>query len=85
MVSTAALPGGTVGTAYSAGLAALGGVPPYSWAAGGLPGGLGVSGASITGTPTAVGNFNITVTVTDSNSPAATASASLSIDIIPGY
>ena len=39
-ITTASLPGGTVQTAYSATLAATGGMPPYTWsvASGALPG-----------------------------------------------
>jgi large repetitive protein len=78
-LTTKSLPAGTVGVAYSAGLAASGGVPPYTFAASGLPGGLGVSGPSITGTPTATGSFNVTVTVTDSAKTTATATLGLTI------
>ena len=57
-VTTTSLSDGMVGTAYSAGLAASGGVPPYTWAASGLPGGLTVSAAgSIGGTPTSQRQF----------------------------
>ena len=82
-VTTTSLPNGMVGTAYSASLAASGGVPPYTWAASGLPGGLTVSGASIAGTPTANGNFNVGVTVTDSKGATASASLGLTIAAAP--
>ena len=84
-VTTTGLPGGTLGTAYSASLAATGGVPPYSWtwtAASGsqLPAGLTLaSSGPITGTPTASGSFSFAVTVSDSASPANTATANLVI------
>jgi hypothetical protein len=57
-ITTASLPGGTVGQAYSATLGAAGGNPPYHWrlAAGSakLPSGLKLSRATgvISGTPT---------------------------------
>jgi hypothetical protein len=83
-VTTSSLPGGTVGTAYSAALAATGGNAPYSWtlAAGSLPG-LNVGGTGqITGTPTTAETVSFTVRVTDSSSPALTATANLSIAIV---
>jgi Putative Ig domain/Bacterial Ig-like domain (group 3) len=68
-ITTASLPGGTVGTAYSQTLAAGGGQAPYGWSvsAGTLPAGLALNATmgAITGTPTAVGSFNFTVRVTD--------------------
>ncbi len=79
-ISTASLPGGTAGTAYSATLAATGGVPPYTWSASGLPSGLSMSSAGmIGGTPAAAGTQMASMTVTDST--GATASASLSLTI----
>jgi len=71
-ISTTTLPGGTVGTAYTATLAATGGHGSYTWSAAGLPAGLaiGASTGTISGTPTAGGTSNITVTVKDSETPA---------------
>ena len=83
-VTTASLPNGTVGTAYSATLAASGGTAPYTWtlATGSLPVGLTLSSSgAITGTPTASGTSNFTVQATDSANPAATASKGLSINV----
>ena len=58
-ITTASLPAGTVGAAYSATLAANGGTPPYTWSitSGSLPGGLTLSATTgnITGMPTAAG------------------------------
>ena len=76
------LPAGTVGVAYSStGLAASGGVPPYTWSAPGLPPGLSISPATgaVSGTPTAAGTYSLTVSVTDSASTPATTSTTLSM------
>ncbi len=82
-VSTTALAGGTVGSAYSQALAATGGTAPYTWAvsAGTLPAGLNLAAGVISGPPTAAGSSSFTVTVTDSATPAATASKALSINV----
>jgi N-terminal glycosyl-hydrolase-114-associated domain/Putative Ig domain/Right handed beta helix region len=84
-VSTTSLPAGTVGTPYSATLAATGGTTPYTWAitAGSLPAGITLSSAGIlNGTPTASGSFPITVQVTDSTAPThQTASKALTLTI----
>jgi subtilisin family serine protease len=68
-ITTAALPSGTVGVAYSTTLAATGGVSPYAWSriSGKLPNGLtlGPSGV-ISGTPTKRGTYTFTVRVRDS-------------------
>jgi len=87
-ITTASLPNGTVGVAYSTTLIAQNGAKPYSWSvsSGILPAGLTldpVAGA-ITGTPTAAGTFSFTVKVTDNGSPSQTAPQPLSISIIVG-
>ena len=51
-ITTASLPGGTVGAQYSAPLDASGGTTPYTWSATGLPGGLhGLRDASFAALP----------------------------------
>ena len=86
-VVTASLPAGTQNTAYSAMLAATGGVTPFTWSvtAGSLPGGLSLNNGTgaITGAPAGAGTANFTVKVTDSETPPATASAPLSITVQP--
>ena len=59
-----------VGTAIAPiALAATGGTPPYAGDASGLPAGLSLGGATISGIPTETGTSEVTVTVTDSASP----------------
>jgi hypothetical protein len=74
-ITSTALPAGSTGSAYSQTLTAVGGTPPYTWlvSAGSLPNGLTleVPTGTLTGTPSATGNFTFTVTVTDSNSATA--------------
>ena len=69
-VNPAALPNGTVGTAYNQVVTATGGTPPYLFGitAGALPDGLLLNGATgaITGSsPTTPGTFNFSITATD--------------------
>jgi hypothetical protein len=77
------LANGTVGTAYSATLAASGGTTPYTWSitAGSLPAGLTLQASTgvINGTPTTAGTYNFTVQVSDSLT--GTSSKDLSITI----
>jgi large repetitive protein len=81
-ITTASLPAGTLGSAYTASLAASGGVPPYSFAVAGLPSPLSATPAGvISGTPGAAAVFNLNVTVTDSK--GATVSRSLTLTIAP--
>jgi hypothetical protein len=80
VISTTTLPAGTVGTAYSANLAATGGVSPYTWSASGLPGGLSISSSgTISGTPTTAGTQIASLSVKDSKGTTASASLSLTI------
>lgn len=67
LVTTASLPGGTVGVAYSQNLAASGGISPYTWSitTGSLPPGLTRTGNTISGVPTTPGTYNFTVRATD--------------------
>lgn len=62
-ITNADLPNGTVGTAYTAGLSATGGTPPYSWslASGALSAGLTLDSSTgvISGTPFVVGWSNM--------------------------
>jgi mono/diheme cytochrome c family protein len=80
-ITTASLPNGAVGTAYSQALTASGGTPPYTWSYNGtLPAGIVVTSAgAVTGTPTAAGTFSFTARVADSKSAAVTKTLSLNI------
>lgn len=96
-ISTDALEGGTVGVAYQDALKAHGGSRSYRWsvASGTLPDGLklcekdgGNCGAtvegrdaSISGTPTASGNFNFAIRIVDDEDPSLIAEKSFSIKI----
>ena len=84
--TTASLPHGAVGVAYSATLAATGGKAPYRWdvSVGSLPPGLSLSGSGqLTGKPTADGPFSFTVRVTDANGTSATRPLTLTVDVPP--
>lgn len=69
-ITPVTLPSPTDGVAYSQSLSASGGTAPYSFAitAGALPAGLALAAnGTLSGTPTAGGNFNFTVTATDAS------------------
>ena len=86
-ITTGALAAGTVGKAYSATMAASGGISPYTWTitSGTLPAGLSMNSAGvISGTPTAaaVGTTNLTFLLTDSGTATAlTATTTLGLTI----
>lgn len=84
-ITTAALAGATLNTVYSSRLAGVGGSFPYSWtlAAGSLPAGVMLNGSTgtISGTPTAAGNFSFTVRVSDSGTPQQSTTKTLSIKV----
>jgi len=68
-ITPATLPDATLGTAYSESLTATGGTAPYTFTvdSGSLPGGITLaSTGSLTGTPTAAGQFSFTARATDS-------------------
>jgi hypothetical protein len=87
ITTTATLPNGAVGIAYSQTLAAAAGTAPFTWSviAGALPDGLTLSptDGTITGMPATANTFNFTIGVTDSSSPAQTASKAFSIIVQP--
>src|SRR3974390_997006 len=82
-ISTPPLPSATLGSSYSANLAATGGVPPYTWSmkGGTLPAGLQLSAptGAISGTPTAAGAFMCRAQVQDSKAAASSAGFSLTV------
>ncbi len=81
-VATSSLPDGIAGANYAASLSATGGAGAYNWSviSGALPSGLSLSpSGSISGTPSASGNYSFTVQVNDGGS--STASRTLSIYI----
>ncbi|MFO0722680.1 MAG: putative Ig domain-containing protein [Myxococcota bacterium] len=83
IITTITIPGATVGTAYSAQLAASGGTAPYSWELGPtsvLPAGLTLSAAGvISGTPTIAGRYSFSVVATDSSAPTQSGSRTLTL------
>ena len=72
-ITTASVPSGKVGSAYSTTLAASGGATPYRWtiSTGSLPSGLTLDPGSgtISGVPSAAGSSTFTATVTDGTAP----------------
>lgn len=95
-ITPTALPGGTVGTAYSQVLTAAGGAAPYTWAlllannagipgVGALPAGLTLNSATgvISGSPTAAGTSNFAIQATDKNGATGQASFSIAITAVP--
>ena len=79
------LPDGSLNVPYTATVAALGGAPPYTWSATGLPTGLSMNSSTgaIAGTPTAAGNFGVAITVSDSALANAADRFTLNIKLPP--
>ncbi len=85
-ISTTTLPAGLVNNTYNVSLSATGGTAPYTWSlsSGSLPSGVNLgSSGSLSGTPTAAGQYSFTVQVADSNSHTATQQLSLTVNPAP--
>jgi hypothetical protein len=82
-ISTTSLPAGTLSQRYSTVLTASGGHGTFLWSeTGALPAGLTLaSSGTISGTPTASGQFTFTVRAVDAIDPANSASRSLGINV----
>jgi len=83
-ITTTSLPAATIGSSYSATVAATAGPTPYKWKATGQPKGLKINAKTgvISGTPAAkdkVQTYTVTVTATDANKPKDTATATFSL------
>jgi Putative Ig domain len=80
-ITTASLPGSTVGSTYGATLTAQGGQQPYTWGASGLPPGLSLNASTgaISGTPTTPGNFTVGINLTTADGLVDAASLSLAV------
>jgi hypothetical protein len=77
---TPTLPNGLVNSPYSATFAAaVGGTGSFTYTAAGLPPGLTLSGTTVSGTPTAAGNYSVALTATDTVGFAVTANVPISI------
>lgn len=85
-ITSSALPGGIVGAAYTATLAASDGSGRYSWSvtSGSLPAGVTLAGdGTLSGTPTAAGQSSFSVQVTDGGGHTATGSFALTVMATP--
>ncbi len=84
-ITTSSLPGGTVGSGYSATVQASGGTGAYTWgvSTGSLPAGVTLSATTgqLSGTPSTAAQYTFTLKVSDSASPANTASKSYGVTI----
>lgn len=74
------LPAGVYGSNYSGSVVASGGVGTLNWLATGLPAGLGVDAyGTVSGIPTALGNFSAVFTVSDAIGQMQTVNATITI------
>ena len=82
ITTSASLPDGAVGTAYSQKFAAVGGTPPYTWSLtqGSVPGlAFSASQTTLSGTPTTAGTYTFTLQAADSGGLTATRAFSITI------
>jgi uncharacterized protein (TIGR03437 family) len=77
-ITTLSLPVAPTTGTYAQTITAIGGAPPYTFSASGLPSGLSLAGSGLlSGTPTSVGSFSVSIQVKDSG--GLTTSAGLSL------
>jgi eukaryotic-like serine/threonine-protein kinase len=81
-ITSAAPPNGEFGGAYSFTFTASGGTGTPTWTVSGLPAGVILSGATISGTPAASGTFTLTVTATAGTSATATYTITIQAPVI---
>jgi serine/threonine protein kinase len=81
-ITSGSPPNGTLRAAYSFTFTATGGTGTPTWTASNLPGGLTLSGATISGTPTAAGTFNVSVTATAGTTATATYTITIATPVI---
>ena len=80
-ITPANLKDGTTGIAYTETLSATGGIEPYSFSLStGVPPGLSLRGATLSGTPTESGRFDFAVWVEDANGQAGARTYSLIVN-----
>src|SRR5262249_10648933 len=80
-ITTTFIPSTTATFNYSIQLAGAGGVPPYTWSASGLPGGLSLNPSTgvISGAATSDGNFSVMVTLKDAIQQVVSATFSMRV------
>jgi hypothetical protein len=81
-ITTTTLPTGEVGSPYTSTLAAIGGVPNYSWSkmAGVVPAGVALSPSGVlSGEPTISGSYTFTVQATDESGANTTRSLTIQV------
>jgi hypothetical protein len=83
-ISTAQLPGGSVGTTYSQNLGATGGQTPYNWTreSGNLPDGLSLNQTTgvISGVPEKAGSWSFVIRLTDATPASVTRTLAITIN-----
>lgn len=82
VLAPSSLPGGRVGQAYAAAIAAAGGVAPYTYvlSSGSLPAGLALSPAgALSGTPTAAGSFAFSLKASDAHDFSGTQNYTIAV------
>ena len=87
-ITTRSLPAASLAGPYSVGLVASGGEAPLTWFATGLPPGVSVGGAHISGTIApgreTVGSYDVALTVTDSAPTPRSATVRCQLLVLPG-